>query len=117
MILGNRSFACREEWEQKRYQLPHFDRQAISAQTKKTPQWIHFGAGNIFRAFLAKVWQDLLEKGVATTGLIVAEGFDYEIVDKTYRPFDDTCVLATLKADGAIEKTLIASVTESLVLD
>ncbi|MDK2808388.1 MAG: fructuronate reductase, partial [Clostridiales bacterium] len=46
-----------------------------------------------------------------------AEGYDYEIIEKINHPFDDYTLLATLKADGEIEKTLIGSVVESLVLD
>ena len=39
------------EWEAKGYKLPQFDREAVTASTKENPFWIHFGAGNIFRAF------------------------------------------------------------------
>ncbi|MDP3176458.1 MAG: mannitol dehydrogenase family protein, partial [Spirochaetaceae bacterium] len=74
-------------------------------------------AGNIFRAFPAAVQQTLLDQGACETGIIVAEGFDYEIIDKAYRPFDDLSVLVVLKADGTIRKKVIGSVVESLVAD
>lgn len=45
-------------------------------RTAKKPEWIHFGAGDIFRAFQAKACQKLLNKGAVDTGIIVAEGFD-----------------------------------------
>ena len=61
-----------------------FDRDAMIKATKESPEWIHFGGGNIFRAFPAAVAQDLLNKGIINTGIIVAEGFDYEIIDKAY---------------------------------
>ena len=36
----------------------------MRAETKrKTPRWIHFGAGNIFRAFPAVLVQKLLDEG------------------------------------------------------
>ena len=40
---------------------------------KRNPFWIHFGAGNIFRAFQANVVQNLLNDGILDRGLIVAE--------------------------------------------
>ncbi len=51
-----------------------------------TSHWIHFGAGNIFRAFQANVAQNLLNSGVLDTGLIAAEGYDYEIIEKLPSP-------------------------------
>ena len=48
------------EWEAKGYELPKFDRGAVEAATKANPFWIHFGAGNIFRAFQANVVQTFL---------------------------------------------------------
>lgn len=44
----------------------------------------------------------------------MAEGFDYEIIDKAYRPYDDLSLLVLLKSDGSIEKRVEASVAESL---
>lgn len=104
-------------WEEKGYQLPRFDRGAVTEATKENPVWIHFGAGNIFRAFQANVVQKLLNSGDMDRGLIVAEGFDYEIVERMSRPHDDYTILVTLKADGSVEKTVIGSVVESCILD
>ena len=61
--------------------------------------------------------QRLLEQGVIEQGLIVAEGFDHEIIEKIYRPHDNYSILVTLKGDGEITKTVVGSVTESLLLD
>ncbi|MBS1484154.1 MAG: mannitol dehydrogenase family protein, partial [Clostridium sp.] len=105
------------QWEAAGIQLPEFDREAMKAATRECPQWIHFGAGNIFRAFPAALQQKLLNKGVEKTGIIVAEGYDYEIIKKAYRPQDDLSLLVTLKANGTIEKTVIGSLAESLTVD
>ncbi|MCD8013007.1 MAG: mannitol dehydrogenase family protein [Lachnospiraceae bacterium] len=117
MRLSEEGLKNRQEWLDKGYQLPRFDREAIKAKTKETPEWIHFGAGNIFRAFQANLLQGLLNAGVCDTGLIVAEGFDYEIIEKMYLPHDSYSVLATLKVDGTVEKTVVGSIVESLTLD
>lgn len=115
--LNEQGLQARKDWENAGYALPQYDRAAVTAATKKAPAWIHFGAGNIFRAFQANLMQQLLNKGLSDTGLVVAEGYDYEIIQKMYRPHDNYSVLVTLKADGTVEKTVVGSIVESLVLD
>ena len=105
------------EWEKAGVTLPAFDIKAVREKTKTAPRWIHFGAGNIFRAFPAAAAQTLLNLGKANTGIVVAEGFDTEIIDKIYRPCDDLSLLVTLRSDGTVEKKIIASVTESLTME
>ena len=117
MKLSESGLAEKSQWETAGFQLPQFDRKAVTAATKENPFWIHFGAGNIFRAFQANVVQNLLNAGVLDRGLIVAEGFDYEIIQKMNRLHDDYTVLVTLKADGSVEKSVVGSVVESCILD
>ena len=117
MQLSTKGLENRALWEEKGYRLPQYDRAAVTAATKENPFWIHFGAGNIFRAFQANVMQNLLNEGKIDRGLIVAEGFDYEIIEKMNRPHDDFNLLVTLKADGTVEKTVVGSVVESCILD
>ncbi len=99
------------------YTLPQFDIPAVKEKTYHQPTWLHFGAGNIFRAFPAAVLQHVLDEGTYDRGVIVAEGFDTEIIDRAYRPYDNLSLLAVLRADGTVEKRVIASVTESLKAD
>lgn len=94
-----------------------FDRDKIIHETKQRPEWIHFGAGNIFRIFPAKLAQVLIEKGLMKSGVIVAEGFDEEIIDEIYDKYDNLTLAVTLKADGSVEKEVIASVSEALKCD
>ena len=104
-------------WKEKGYHLPKYDREQVTCETKKNPLWIHFGAGNIFRAFHANVVQNLLDEGELDRGLVVAEGYDYEIIEKMNHPHDDYSILVTLKADGSVEKSVTGSIVESLALD
>ena len=117
MQLNDISLTDPSEWTEKGYKLPAFKRSEMRDHTLEHPAWIHFGAGNIFRAFLCADAQKLLDRGLMRTGIIAAEGFDFEIIKKVYRPFDDLSLLVTLKADGALEKTVIASTAESCILD
>ena len=75
-----------QEWADKGYQLPKFDMKAVRQKTHDEPTWLHFGAGNIFRAFPAAVLQNVLDTGAYDRGGIVAEGIDFELIDKAYRP-------------------------------
>jgi fructuronate reductase len=61
MRLNNRELHNTEAWEKAGITLPRFDRGAMIKATNAAPQWIHFGAGNIFRAFPAALAQSLLE--------------------------------------------------------
>lgn len=117
MKLNKAGLTDTTAWETAGYALPSYDREAVAKQTKEAPFWIHFGAGNIFRAFQANVVQSLLNDGTLDRGLIVAEGYDYEIIEKMNHPHDDYSILVTLKSDGTVEKTVVGSVVESLVLD
>ena len=117
MKLGLDGIADKNAWESKGYHLPSYDIKTVSENTDKAPVWVHFGAGNIFRAYHARLAQELIEKGVMSAGIVVAEGFDYEIIDKAYKPYDNLSILAILKSDGSVEKQVIGSVTASVKLD
>lgn len=117
MKLNLQGISEQNQWEEKGYRLPKYDIAKMRAATKENPFWVHFGAGNLFRAFHAAVVQDLLNAGTLDRGLVVAEGFDYEIIEKMYAPHDNLGIAVTLKADGTIDKTVIGSVAEALPLD
>lgn len=115
--LNNNGILQKEEWEKEKYMLPKFNREAVTKDTMENPTWIHFGAGNIFRSFPAALQQTLLNEGKTNKGIIVAEGFDYEIIEKINKPHDDLSLMVILKANGTIEKTVIGSIVESLTVD
>lgn len=94
--------------------IPAYDVKKVTENTMKTPKWVHFGAGNIFRAFIGKMQQTLLEKGLEDTGIIVAESFDTEIIDKVYTPYDNLTMLVTLFKDGQFKDEIIGSIVEAV---
>jgi len=106
-----------QQWKDKGYQLPEFDIRAIAKKTYEQPTWVHFGGGNIFRAFPAAMLNDALNTGQYDRGVIMAETFDYEIIDKVYTPYNNLSLLVSLCSNGTIEKKVIASVTEALKAD
>ena len=117
MKLNNSSVYSDSTWKENGFFVPSFDREKMIEKTVASPKWVHFGAGNIFRAFQANLSQRMLEQGLDDTGLTVVEGFDYEIIEKMYRPHDNLSILVTLKADGSVEKSVIGSIAESCILD
>ena len=111
MILNNESIKNRELWEAKGYRLPAYDRDAMVAKTVANPTWLHFGAGNIFKAFQADACQRLLDAGLAETGIIAAERRE-----KKPEVNDNLTVKVTLRSDGNVEKAVVGSIAEKVYL-
>ena len=105
------------DWKGKGYSLFSYDREALKKRTHDDPVWVHFGAGNIFRGFPARLQQELVEQGLADKGIIVGEGFDYEIISDIYNKYDNLTLLVTLHADGSIDKNVVGTVTEAYPCD
>lgn len=104
----------KQEWLDKGYNLPTFDYETIKKNTLENPVWIHFGAGNIFRAFQCVSVQKLLNENLMDTGLIA-------LGEETYKEMcdahDNLSITVTLKSDGSIDKTVVGSIAEALNID
>ena len=94
--------------------LPQYDWAKMAEKTAEKPVWVHFGAGNIFRGFIAGLQQRLLNAGLAESGIVAAETFDYDIIDKIYVPHDSMTLMVSLKADGSTQKEVIASIAKGI---
>ena len=116
MKLNNTYMSQSNNWNKAGISLPSFDRNVMVEKTASSPEWIHFGAGNIFRGFIADLYQTLLTEGKASTGILAVEAFDGEIIEKTYAPFDNLTLLAIMRGDGSFEKRIVASVAEGIAL-
>lgn len=114
MKLNLESLKNPQAW--KGYHLPQYDPAAIAEHTRRHPQWLHFGAGNIFRVFPAVLCQRLIEQKVMDTGIICCEGYDDEIITRCFRPYDNLSVAVTLNPDGSIGKEVVGSMAESLTM-
>jgi len=117
MELNEKGIQNKKIWEEKKYEMPEFDREKMKAVTLKNPVWIHFGAGNIFRGFPAALMQTLLNGGMTDKGILVGEGFDYDIIDDIYKPYNNLSLLVTLNANGTIDKKVIASIADAWKCD
>ena len=92
-------------WQERGYQLPLYDIPRVRAATLTAPRWLHLGAGNIFRAFLANLQQRLLDQRDAETGIIVAEGYDEKSSRKPTAPTTTSASTSALKATAASTKS------------
>ena len=101
-------------WEQAGINLPSYDPQALSERTKADPVWVHFGIGNIFRIFIGGIADTLIRNRDLDRGIICAETFDYEVVDKIYDPFDNLVLAVTLHEDGRTEHKVLGSLCEAV---
>ena len=102
-------------WEKAGVRLPRFDVAAMREKTKEAPIWVHFGAGNIFRAYIAALQQRLLDAGLCDRGIIAADTFDVDNIRMIYGGYDNLTMSVTLNADATIGKEIVASVAEALV--
>lgn len=102
------------DWESKGIKLPSYDINEIASNTRTNPTWIHFGAGNIFRGFIGRVAQELINQNLMSTGIIAAETFDYEIIDRIYTPYDNLTLMADLNPTGLISYEVIGSIVDTL---
>jgi fructuronate reductase len=106
-----------EAWKEIGVELPQFDFNQVAKNTIEKPQWVHFGAGNIFRGFVANAHQKLLNQGQAETGIIAVKTYDFEMIDRLNKPYDNLTLLVTMKANGSFEKTVINSIVDTIAAD
>lgn len=115
--LDKSAIRGREVWERAGIELPQFDVELMSRKTIKNPKWVHFGAGNILKGFIAVLQQTLLDSNKADCGIIAVETYDLEIIDRIYNPYDNLSLLVLMNADGTLEKKVIGSIAESIAGD
>lgn len=93
--------------------VPAYNQEELKRATDSAPTWIHFGGGNIFRCLHAGINQRLLDQGDTKKGIIVADTYDDEVINKIYHKLKNRTLSVVTKSDGNFDKELIASVTNS----
>ena len=104
----------KSDWEDAGIKLPKYNIVSVAEKTAYNPIWLHLGAGNIFRGFIASLQQKLLNEGLCDRGIIAAETFDYDIIDKIYRRHDNLTLNVSLNSDGSSDCEVIGSITEAI---
>ena len=101
-------------WERAGVSLPKYDVKSLAEKTRESPIWVHFGIGNIFRLFIGGIADRLIGDNILDKGITCVEAFDYDVVDKIYKPFDNLALTVTLHADGRQDKKIVGSLTEAI---
>ena len=101
-------------WKEKGFVIPQYDIEEVKRETVKYPEWIHFGAGNIFRGYIACLADELIGRGLMKSGIIAADSFDTEPMEKIYKPFDDLALLVGLRAQGEKYLRVIGSIGKAV---
>ena len=104
----------REAWEKAGIQLPGYDVEEVSEKARKSPRWVHFGIGNIFRVFIGGIADGLLEEGALDRGLTCVETFDYDVADKIYAPYDNLGLSIILHGDGTRDYKVLGALAEAV---
>ena len=104
----------RQAWEKAGIKLPGYDVEAVSKKAKDAPGWVHFGIGNIFRVFIGGIADGLLEEGVLDRGITCVETFDYDVIDKIYKPYDNLSLSVILHGDGTREYKVMGALAEAV---
>lgn len=114
MKLNEKSLAKGAAWREAGFKIPEYNRASVCAATRKAQMWVHFGAGNLFRAFLAPCHQQLLDAGLTDRGITVADNAD--MVGKIFHAHDELSLAVSLCPDGTIEKEVVGSIAEAVCL-
>lgn len=107
----------RSAWAEAGIEIPSFDIEKMTEETKAHPRWVHVGPGNIFRGFIADLADRLLESGDIQSGITVVSTFDQQVISKIYEPFDDLALRVVMAADGSLSKKVVAGVGDVLRAD
>lgn len=101
-------------WQAAGVHLPTYDVAAARQKAVEAPQWVHFGIGNIFRVFIGGIADGLLRSGVLDRGITCVETFDFDVVEKIYRPYDNLGIQVILDPDGTREIRVLGSLAEAV---
>ena len=114
LYLNQKALSDTAAWEKAGIALPTYDRAAMIAKTKAEPRWLHFGAGNIFRAFIALVQQRLLEQGLQETGIVAVDTSRGGAPERISAEHDHLALSVGLRPDGTTAYSVAASIADCL---
>ncbi len=104
----------RAGFEASGVKVPTYDHEVVVTNGLKHPRWIHFGGGNLFRAFHAAIANDLIEQGELDGGLIVVDTFSTEVIEDVYHRNNNQVLRVVTKADGSLDKQVFGSIADAV---
>ena len=94
--------------------VPTYSQEEIAKKTLAAPRWVHFGGGNLFRAFHAAIASHLIDAGKLDKGIIVVDTHDDSIIENVYKKFNNRMLRVITKADGSQDRELFAPVADAI---
>lgn len=104
----------RAEFEKIGVTLPSYDVDEARRRGRAQPEWIHLGAGNLFRAFHAQIADDLLAAGLMDRGVVAADLRSPCGIDEVWAPDGDDVLTVTMCEDGTRKLRVLGSVADAL---
>ncbi|WP_283679664.1 mannitol dehydrogenase family protein [Lentilactobacillus sp. Marseille-Q4993] len=92
--------------------VPNYD---ISNKTGDI-KWVHFGGGNLFRAYHAAIANTLIENGDLDAGVVVADTHNEAVINKVYAPFENRILRVITKDNGDFDNELLTPVADAFFL-
>ena len=115
MKLSLEGIKDKGKWEAIGIALPGYDAEtAAKKSTGGPPDGRTLAIGNIFRIFIGSIADGLLEEGELDTALTCVETFDFDVVDKIYRPFDNLGLSVVLHTDGTRDYKVLGAFGEAV---
>ena len=72
MKLNREEIKNAAAWNSLGISVPSYDPAEIADNTVKSPVWVHFGIGNIFRIFIGGIADRLISGGFSDRGIVCA---------------------------------------------
>ena len=94
--------------------VPTYSQAEVAKKTLAAPRWVHFGGGNLFRAFHAAIASHLIDAGKLDEGIIVVDTHDDSIIENVYKKFNNRMLRVITKADGSQDRELFAPVADAI---
>lgn len=113
MELTAKGLADTEAFVDAGVALPGFEVERLQAAAHSDPRWIHIGPGNIFRVFIARLAQELIESGQHWPITAVVP-MDPRELDVQLAAHDLLTLGVTLNPDGSQDLKVIAGIGEGL---
>ncbi|NLZ67229.1 MAG: mannitol dehydrogenase family protein [Clostridiaceae bacterium] len=114
LYLNLKALDDRESWESQGIKLPSYSISEVRERTIKSPRWLHFGAGNLFKVYLARIHDELLERGFTDSGVIVAANRNVEVFKARLSAVDNLILVVGLRSDAQLDLRVVGCISDVL---
>lgn len=114
LYLNLESIKNKKIWEQQGFKLPEYDILKIRENTINNPRWLHFGAGNLFRAFPARIQDEVLDDGLSDTGVIVSTPIMPNDFKEDFKTYDNLSLAVGLKSNASLDLRVVGCISQTL---